>query len=688
MTLKPLKTKKKTPKTKPPASLRKRAESLLMKQKERLRELSAIDLKKLAHELGTYQIELEMQNDELRRAQGELESSRTKYADLYDFSPVGYFIFDKNGRIQEVNLTGSAMLGNAKRLLVNKPILSYIDPAHRTVFRNHLREVIGTGTGTSCEITLLKKDGSSFQAHLTSISVHTGEEGRGVCRTAVSDITERKQAEEALRKSEEQFRMLADSIPNLAWWANGDGYIIWYNRRWYEYTGTTPEQMEGWGWQSVHDPQVLPRVLERWKASIATGQPFDMEFPLRGADGAFRSFLTRVQPLKDSAGLVLRWFGTNTDISALKLAEEAIRDSEERFRTLFESARDAIFIIGAEGEQAGRIVDANRSAAEIHGYSVDELKGLRIMDLDSPEAAHEAPELIRKILQGEWIKKEIVHRRKDGSVFPCEISAGLLEYANHKYVLAFDRDITERKQTENALRSAHAELEQRAYELNVLNRELEAFAYTVSHDLKAPLRSIEGFSRAVVEDYNDKLDEPGRDYLRRVTSACQRMTQLIDAMLNMARLTRGELHEKVVDLSSLAQVVTHNLRKQDAGRQVEFIIAEKVKGNGDAAMLEVVLQNLLDNAWKFTSKHPSAKIEFGATDMGGKPVYFVRDDGAGFDMQYADKLFQPFKRMHRESEFPGLGIGLAIAHRIIMRHGGRMWAEGNVEKGVTVFFTL
>jgi light-regulated signal transduction histidine kinase (bacteriophytochrome) len=306
---------------------------------------------------------------------------------------------------------------------------------------------------------------------------------------------------------------------------------------------------------------VLPKVLERWKASIATGEPFDMEFPLRGADGIFRSFLTRVLPLKDSAGSVIRWFGTNTDISALKRAEEA-------------------------------------------------------------------------------------------------------------------------------LRAAHTELERRAFELEAVNRELEAFSYTVSHDLKAPLRSIEGFTKAILEDYAERLDETGRDYLTRAHSASQRMSHLIEAMLNMARLTRGAIQERTVDLSALAQVTAHEIRKQAPGRQVEFIIQKNVKAKGDQDMLQVMLENLLDNAWKFTNQQATEKIEFGTTNMDGKTVYFVRDDGAGFDMAFSDKLFKPFKRLHTESEFPGIGIGLAIAHRIIMRHNGRLWAESAPEKGATFFFTL
>ena len=213
------------------------------------------------------------------------------------------------------------------------------------------------------------------------------------------------------------------------------------------------------------------------------------------------------------------------------------------------------------------------------------------------------------------------------------------------------------------------------------NRELEAFSYTVSHDLKAPLRSIEGFTKAILEDYAERLDETGRDYLMRVHSASQRMTQLIEAMLNMARLTRGAIQERTVDLSSLAQVTAHEIRKQAPGRQVEFIIQKNVKAKGDQDMLQVMLENLLDNAWKFTSAHPTAKIEFGTTNMDGKTVYFVRDDGAGFEMAFSDKLFKPFKRLHAESEFPGIGIGLVIAQRIVMRHNGRLWVESAPEKG-------
>jgi light-regulated signal transduction histidine kinase (bacteriophytochrome) len=232
------------------------------------------------------------------------------------------------------------------------------------------------------------------------------------------------------------------------------------------------------------------------------------------------------------------------------------------------------------------------------------------------------------------------------------------------------------------------ELKKSNVELAAVNKELEAYSYTISHDLRAPLRSIEGFSRAITEDYADKLDATGRDYFLRVTSASRRMSQLIDALLTMSRLTQSEIKEKVVNLSDAVRVIAHELNKSQPERAVEFVIAERVFANGDPDMLRIVLENLLNNAWKFTSRHSAARIEFGVTRIDDKDIYFVRDDGAGFNMEFADKLFNPFRRFHTETEFLGLGIGLATAQKIIARHGGKIWAESDVEKGATFYFTL
>ena len=232
------------------------------------------------------------------------------------------------------------------------------------------------------------------------------------------------------------------------------------------------------------------------------------------------------------------------------------------------------------------------------------------------------------------------------------------------------------------------EVQEANTELAAVNKELEAFSYSVSHDLRAPLRSIDGFSQVLIEDYPDRLDEQGKDYLNRVRSASQRMAQLIDDMLNLSRVTCSEMKPETVDLSALAQTVVAEFKERQPERQVEFIITEGLVANGDQRLLGAMLENLLENAWKFTSTHPSARIEFGVTQVEGKETFFVCDDGVGFDMTYADKLFGAFQRLHALSEFPGTGIGLATVQRIIHRHGGRVWAEGEVEKGATFYFTL
>jgi PAS domain S-box-containing protein len=525
-------------------------------------------------------------------------------------------------------------------------------------------------------------------------------DGEGVAIAAWLDISDRKQAEEAVRESEAQFRALANAIPQLCWMANADGWIFWYNDRWYEYTGTTPEQMQRCGWQSVHDPEALPKVLERWEGSIASGDPLDMVFPLRGADGAFRPFLTRVMPVRDQDGKIARWFGTNTDISEQRKTEEALRDSRAKLEAALASMTEAVFISDTEG----RFIHFNEAFATFHRFRGKEecsktfAEYPAILDVLLADGTPAPIDMwaVPRALRGETASNaEYILRRKDtGESWIGSYSFGPISGPDGRIAgsVVVARDITDRKRAEEEIRRLNTELGQRVLErtaeLETANKELEAFAYSVSHDLRAPLRGIDGWSLALVEDYGSHLEQRALEYLGRVRSETQRMGHLIDDLLQLSRITRAEMHRDAVDLSRVTETIAVRLREAHPQRRLEFAIQPGLKAYGDARLLEVALTNLLENAVKFTGPRTPARIEFETVECAGKTAFVVRDNGVGFDMAYAGTLFGAFQRLHSDTEFPGTGIGLATVQRVIRRHGGRIWAEAEPDRGASFYFTI
>ncbi len=515
-------------------------------------------------------------------------------------------------------------------------------------------------------------------------------EATALSQSLKAEIEERKAAEEAARESEQRFQTMVNAIPQLAWMADAEGYIFWYNQRWYDYTGTTPEQMEGWGWQSVHDPDMLPKVTERWKQSLTTGQFFEMEFPLRAADGRFRRFLTRIFPLKDAEGRVTRWFGTNTDVEELIEAQEALQESEARYRTLFDTMREGFVLLEIVHDESGKPYDCRylqiNPAFSINTGQFPDVIGKTFREVLPNVEPYwiETYGRVAETGQPERIEEYNQDLNRYFAASAYSPASGL--------VAVLFSDVTDRRRAEQEVLKLNAELEERVEartaELAEANKELEAFSYSVSHDLRAPLRAIDGFSSAVLKHYLDSLDDRGQDYLRRIRAAAQRMARLIDDILGLSRASRADMHRQQVDLSAVAAEILRDLQSSQPERRAEVTVQPEMLVNGDPHLLRIVLDNLLGNAWKFSAHRSLTKVEVAYLEQDGERVYYVRDNGAGFDPTYADKLFSPFQRLHTEEEFAGTGIGLALVQRILRRHGGRIWAESAVDQGATFYFTL
>jgi PAS domain S-box-containing protein len=372
---------------------------------------------------------------------------------------------------------------------------------------------------------------------------------------------------------------------------------------------------------------------------------------------------------------------------------ERKRSAEALFKlaSIVESSNDAIISKTLDGI----ITSWNKGAERIYGYGAAEIIGQPISTLITPELHDELPHIIGRIKRGERVEHyETVRVRKDSKRIHISLTVSPIKNASGEIVEAsvIARDITERKRAEEQIHRLNELLEQRVAErttqLQAANKELEAFSYSVSHDLRAPLRHINGFSQALLEDYADKLDEEGKGYLREVRAASQEMAQLIDDVLQLARVTRSEMRREAVNLSETARMVVAELQKREARRAVAVNIEEGLVAQGDKRLLRIMLGNLLGNAWKFTSKREQAEIAFGQERRGGETIYFVCDNGAGFDMAYVSKLFSAFQRLHTANEFEGTGIGLATVERILNRHGGRVWAESASGQGATFYFTL
>ena len=372
-------------------------------------------------------------------------------------------------------------------------------------------------------------------------------------------------------------------------------------------------------------------------------------------------------------------------------AESRVRASESRMRTLLEAAPDAVITCDPQG----RIEFINPQAERMFGYSRSELVGQPIEVLVPERYLHHHEELRNGYIANPSVREigsglELWGRRKDGSEIPVAISLSpvLNERGKMESVFADVRDVTQRRRADSEIHALNTQLAAQNQELQNVNHELEAFSYSVSHDLRAPLRAIDGFSRILQKELHDKLDAGAQDKLGRVRRGAQHMGELIDDLLKLSRVSRTDVKREPVDLSAMAGEIVEELRRNEPERSVRVDIAEGLSTQADSRLIRVALENLLNNAWKFTSEREDARIKFATAVGGTEKRFFVRDNGAGFDMAYADKLFGAFQRLHDAAEFPGTGIGLATVQRVIHKHGGRIWADASVDRGATFYFEL
>jgi PAS domain S-box-containing protein len=531
------------------------------------------------------------------------------------------------------------------------------------------------------------------QESVYSIMIVPIEEA-GYVNLYARDVTERVQSEQLLKQSEERLRLSLQAANQGLYDLNvrtGEAIV---NREYAEMLGYNPdtfvETNAAW-MERLHPDERAVTSKAYLDYTQGLTPEYRVEFRQRTKDGNWKWILSLGKVIEyDKTGKPLRMLGTHTDITARKQAEEKLIVSEVRYRRLFEAARDGILILDAK---TGVIVDVNPFLIEMLGFSQEEIRGKELWELGffKDIAANKANFL--ELQQKEYIRYEdLPLETVYGRRFRVEFVSNIYQVDHHKVVQCNIRDITDRKQAEDEIRRLNEELEQRVIDrtekLAAANKELEAFSYSVSHDLRAPLRAIDGYTRILLEDHAPTLDEEGKRVCSVISNEAHRMGELIDDLLAFSRLSRAEMHSTVIDMKAMVKTVFDDLTRHESGERIDFHMGNLPPTLCDAMLIRQVWVNLIANALKFTSRRERAVIEVSGAESDDEVIYSIRDNGAGFDMKYSGKMFGVFQRLHSESEFEGTGVGLAIVQNAINRHGGRVWAEGETGKGAAFFFAL
>jgi len=483
-------------------------------------------------------------------------------------------------------------------------------------------------------------------------------------------------------------RNIVENSTNLFYMHTPDHVLTYVSPQSQQYFDCEPEEALVHWTDFITDHPINQSAVEMTQKAIDTGerQP-SYEVECIGRKGRKIWVEVNETPIVEN-GKTVAIVGSLTDITERKLAVDKLRQSEERFRRLYRETPAMLHSI----DQNGRLVSVSNYWTETLGYKRSEVLGKKITDFFTEESQRYAEAIAIPRFFRTGFAKEIPYQlvKKDGEIMDILLSATLETNQHGEPIrsLAVMVDVTERLRAKKEIERLNVDLEARALDLESANRELKAFSYSVSHDLRKPLTVINCYCQ-IIEDLCDaRLNSDCRNYLKEISDEVFGMSETIDALLNLSCASPEDLNLVPVDLAGLAKDVASDLTVAEPVRQVKFKIAHEAHANGDEKLLKVVMENLIGNAWKYSANRKEAFIEFGVADNGGETTYFVRDNGIGFDMALAEKLFKPFQRLPSAEEFKGYGVGLTTVERIIRRHGGRIWAEAARGEGATFYFTL
>jgi PAS domain S-box-containing protein len=638
---------------------------------------------------------------DFKRSQEALQESEQRLGGIISSAMDAIITIDHGQRVTDFNHAAERMFGWAASEAIGGPVDRFIPDRFRAMHAHHI-EGFGQTHVTKRQMGALgtiygrRADGEEFpiEASISQWQTRAGKFYTVILR----DVSERVRQQDALRVSEARYRDLVHALPAALYTCDRDGRITLYNQAAVALWGREPEiGKDLWcGSWKIYRPDGAPLPLDECPMAVTLreGQAVrGEEIIIERPDGTRRHILPHPEPIKNERGEMVGAINMLLDITERMEAEKAIAN----LAAIVTSSDDAI--VGKNLQ--GIVTTWNRAAERLFGYTADEMIGQSITRLIPPDRQNEEPAILERLARGEPIHHyETIRRRKDGTDLHISLSVSPVIDFHGRIIGAskIARDITEQKRVQEALRERDRELTavnealtKQTAALADSNKELESFSYSVSHDLRAPLRTIDAFSRIVMEEHGAQLDPEAQRCLNIVRKAAGQAGELIDDLLELSRLGRQSMQIRAVPMDELVRETADDLGSMQQSRPIDLLLGELPPCHGDRRLLKLVWTNLLGNAFKYTQYVEVARIEVGWTPDDQRAdgvVYYVKDNGVGFDMRYAGKLFGVFQRLHRKEEFDGTGVGLAIVQRIVSRHGGRVWAEGKVNGGACFYFSL